>query len=503
MILLLFTPLVLTSCSEKITSAGGQEIDLCIDLASSGLDATVATTFILTVSGSGMKPMEETLLFSDGFLTGTVIVPAGPARLFRIEAFDGGGVLVYSGETVSDVEPGTAVTLSIDLYPRVQMVKVSPAYAKRPMGSMLPMEVKVFNIEKMSIFEGVLYNYGMITEDTYPMRGIELNPALKDIATLIYSVQTGGSVQFRVSHNFGGSLTDSNGYANLVTINIMTYFNDHVAELVNFYPGIQLIMDTEENIISPKDIYHENAQADLFFYTSSIVAEWNMGWGEGSEDPSWIEDTSPNLLHGTAEGTTILEGAYGNARYFNGYSDFIEVPDNDLLDLDEGITVAFWLDISDAYPVDAKQQLPGYFPTGTIISKRSENGAINYRISVENLSDADEFFSFLFTYGGSTTHTYRVDLPTWMLDGWNHYIFSYSFGDPSSALLVAFWDGPIAVPGAWISGDGTGVAPVTSGPLLMGKDNAEVPRYYSGGIDDVELFDSAFDIYVIERLYAW
>lgn len=148
-------------------------------------------------------------------------------------------------------------------------------------------------------------------------------------------------------------------------------------------------------------------------------------------------------------------------------------------------------------------KLPGYFPARTILSKRSEGGSINYNISIEDVSDLDGSFSMLFSYGSSTIHTYRADIPDYMLDGWNHYIFSYEFGNSSSALFVTFTEGTMEMPGTWVSGDGMADAPVTSSPLLIGKDNSELVRYYSGGIDDVELFDAAFDIYLIEWLYSW
>ena len=503
-ILLLFTSLAFFSCSEKITSAGEQEIDLRIDFSNGNLDSAIATTFILTITGPGIAdPIKETLVYSNGFLTGTVKVPAGPKRRFRIDALDDSGLLIYSGETVADVASGTEVHLGIDLYPRVPMVKISPMYAVKPMGTLLPMHIKIFNIENLHTFDGVLFNYGSIMGDTYYTDDVALNPLLKKIATLSYIRRKDGSVQFRVVHiDAGGSFVDINGNIDLLTIYIQTHFNDWPEESIHFYTIINSIKDNEGNDIPREDIYREDADIALYYYESSIIAEWKMGWGTGSEDPSWIEDTSPNALHGTATGTIIGEGAYGNARYFDGYDDFIEIPDNDLLDLDEGITVSFWLNVYGAEPQDAKQ--PASFPAMTILSKGSENGPVNYEIIVEDLSSTDYHFTMDFRYGNSTMHTYRAEIPDYMLGRWNHYVFSCQFGDPSSALLVTFPEGMQQMPGSWITGDGRETTPLTDGPLLIGKDNArEVARYYSGGIDDIELFDAAFDMWIIQRLYAW
>ena len=45
--------------------------------------------------------------------------------------------------------------------------------------------------------------------------------------------------------------------------------------------------------------------------------------------------------------------------------------------------------------------------------------------------------SFLFRYGGPAYHVYRVEIPdSWRTEGWFHVLFSYRFGEPSSAMLV-------------------------------------------------------------------
>jgi hypothetical protein len=56
--------------------------------------------------------------------------------------------------------------------------------------------------------------------------------------------------------------------------------------------------------------------------------------------------------------------------------------------------------------------------------------------------------------------------------------------------------------GEWIVGNGRDSAPISSEPLLIGKDNSSSPRYYEGGIDEVELFDAAFDLEVIRYIYT-
>ncbi|MBN2070975.1 MAG: hypothetical protein JW814_05910, partial [Candidatus Krumholzibacteriota bacterium] len=302
-LLLLVAALAFSSCSEKITSsAPAQEIALRIDLAGSNLDGTVAATFLVTVTGPGIaEPIEQQLYYLNGYLGGEVVVPAGPERRFRLEALGYGGEVIYSGETVADVEPDGELSLTIELHPRVQMVKVSPMYDVKPMGTTLKMKIRVFNLNDLHTFEGVLYNNGMTSEYTYRVENVVINPMLSDIAALTWSTREDNSVRFNVTcRTEGGTIVDSNGDAFLATVYIWTFFNDWPAESIHFYPSVTLMKDNTGSDMSVKDVYREDANVSLFPYSAAILAEYKLGWGTGSEDPSWIEDTSPNALHGTA-----------------------------------------------------------------------------------------------------------------------------------------------------------------------------------------------------------
>jgi hypothetical protein len=195
------------------------------------------------------------------------------------------------------------------------------------------------------------------------------------------------------------------------------------------------------------------------------------------ESPATIYDQSANGLHGTATGTTAFSRISGSdARLFNGSSDFIEVPDNALLDIQNEIAISMWVYLDGA----------GLNPLSSLICKRTENGPINYQLL---LSIADGYKSLLFRYGSSAYHTYRVDVPDNLTTGWFHVLFSYRFGEPASAMMVIGYGCPIEMPGDWITGNGRESAPTASGVLTMGIDNASTTNYFAGGLDEVELFD--------------
>jgi hypothetical protein len=497
--LLLVPALWLAACSEKITNTSDQTVELRINtLLNGSAGSTQAVTFLLTVTGVGIdEPIEVPLVNENGVLAGSVVVPAGPKRTFRIRAFNSGGVLMYAGQTTTDIESGESINLTIDLVPQVPMIKVSPTYLQAPQGTVLAMTVKVYHLIDLTSIEGFLENMGLFTKSMLYEDSVVLNPELAGSARLTWW-NTDVRIYFLVEHlNPTDPIVDADGYARLFTAYYPSYdLYDYPVEDYTFTPILSSLMDRFGNQISVEGVYAEESRVELYQHQLRLRAYYHMGWGTGTENEAFVEDRSGHGLNGIASGTTIDYGAIGDARVFDGINDYINVPDNNLLDLDEALTLAFWLN------VDLSDTDPTTFP---VITKRNQDGAINYQILLQDTSNEDGFVSILFRYGDSIYHTYRVDIPDLDLDWYRHFIFSYEFGKPASALLVA----DLAVEGydyrsyegAWIVGDGRAPAPVTGGALLIGRDNTTHPRYYKGGIDEVEIYDDAFDLDYIEYLY--
>jgi len=70
-----------------------------------------------------------------------------------------------------------------------------------------------------------------------------------------------------------------------------------------------------------------------------LVGYWRFDEGQGTI----ASDSSGNGLDGTLRGNpTWVPGVVGGALQFNGTTDYVEVPDNPLLDLTTQITIAAW-----------------------------------------------------------------------------------------------------------------------------------------------------------------
>ncbi|MCP4550281.1 MAG: LamG domain-containing protein [bacterium] len=490
-ILLLLT--LLAACSEKITSSGDQGMELHVrSYVGASLDITQASSFILTVSGAGIStPLTTVLLQDAGLLVGSVTVPAGPNRLFIIEAFDDASVLIYSGRTTVDVRGGDEIELNIDMMPEVPMIKLSPVHSETLQGDRLAMKIRGFNLPDISRISTILASQRLIGGGYIQYDDVVINPAFGDLAYLESWADEGGAVHLdlgsRDPESFG--LTDGNGFVEIATV----YYRTHIYEVspfetVTFFPTITL-MEDRDGVAIPDPmalIYAENSVAILHDYWSRLIASYGMS-ASSTGNPVPVQDGTQNGHDGIATGTTVIGNYY---RQFNGEGDYITVPDADLLDLREGITLSMRIQVDS---LDLAQH-----PRMSIICKRDPEGAINYELLMRHVSSPDHFAEFEFRYGDATPHIYRAVIPNFVLQGWTQAVFSFEFGDPGSIILTGGYGGPTNYEGEWVVGDGSDLPPITNGDLLIGRDNAEVPSFFMGAIDELRIIDHVFTTELIE-----
>ncbi|MFQ6008212.1 MAG: hypothetical protein ACE5K8_04595, partial [Candidatus Zixiibacteriota bacterium] len=106
--------------------------------------------FRLIVTGPDMDRIETSLEYIDGFLEGEVQVPAGNNRIFTALALDAASqVIIYRGEDTIDIAADAVVNLTINLYPQVDLIKLSPRFRSVDANSIFTEDVKVFNIDSL------------------------------------------------------------------------------------------------------------------------------------------------------------------------------------------------------------------------------------------------------------------------------------------------------------------------------------------------------------------
>jgi len=500
-IMFLAVLIAFAGCSERVTETSGGSAELRISAAAGGsVDMGLVSLFKLTVTGPGIiDPIQTSLVYDSGMLAGTVLVPAGPDRVFLLEGFDETGKLIYSGRTVADVEPDAMTSLTIRVQPRIPMVRLSPAYYYEPYGTTLAYRLLVNNITDINRFHIRVTNQSELygTEAGVWADSVILNrddPTIAEYGSLNwYGLEGPAGLGVYIGHRYSGSsIAAGSGQTELATIYFGTdnlrYYSSPAYLSLLFEAEVIDMISLEGDSLTGEDIYSESYRALLFDYREELIGFWRMDWE--SENADSVRESSGNNLGGIAFGTAWDEGMWGSARTFDGVNDYISVPDNRLLDLDNGFTLSFNIKV----PYDMKKPSgTADQSTGTIISRMSQDGEINYQLLISRMNGAvtPGYCKLIFRYGSSPTQYYSAEFPDIADNYWHNIIFTCEFGDPSSAILMV--DYTRITSGEWMEGTGSEETVTSNGPLTFGRQLDETEPYYLyGGLDHVELYGISF-----------
>ncbi|RHW76904.1 LamG domain-containing protein [Colwellia sp. RSH04] len=207
----------------------------------------------------------------------------------------------------------------------------------------------------------------------------------------------------------------------------------------------------------------------------SIIAEWRMDellWnGSAGEVLDEI-----NALHGQALGGALTSnsdparaGNPGTCGFgtFDGVNDYVQIADNDLLDLSEALSVSTWI-----YP----ESIPGS-GLKSIVSKDT-----NYEF---HLNPQGEIFWW---WGDNSFSTSGANIAA---NNWYHVVITYRDGKQNIYIN--------GVNRGSLSHAGT--LPVNSNPLQIGQDQGISSRFFHGRIDEVRIYDYALSSTEVNDVY--
>lgn len=191
-----------------------------------------------------------------------------------------------------------------------------------------------------------------------------------------------------------------------------------------------------------------------------LNAKYNINGGAGM--PSYLKDSSGNSNNGAPAGTTSTQGKIGKARYFNGTSDFVSIPDSNSLDITTDLTLEAWINPS----------VSGNSAYRTIVSKRGNSTPTNYQIYLNNAAGANQ--GELRFYNGTEYSCAYIP----QVNQWTHVAITISGG----TNLICYANG-VAVKNLTISG-----LAANTNSLSIGRPG-EYPggEYFAGTIDEVRI----------------
>ncbi|MCP4704769.1 MAG: hypothetical protein GY865_09180 [candidate division Zixibacteria bacterium] len=224
----------LPGCSKKIVNENSN-VAISISTKASAIEAsTLADLFILTVEAEDIPvPLYFPLTLEGSFLVGEVIVPVGLNRQFTISGYkvpiidiDLTGTLIYQGVDTADVFYDRTVTVNIDIFPVVPLLKLIP----KVLGE------RVSSIAMGESFAVDIYGYNIPDVNSL---SLDLSYLTNNYLIILFDVAlgTGLPVDSRVSYeggnasvyiwldrpNLAGPLVDELGNAHLLTV----YFSTH------------------------------------------------------------------------------------------------------------------------------------------------------------------------------------------------------------------------------------------------------------------------------------
>lgn len=204
-------------------------------------------------------------------------------------------------------------------------------------------------------------------------------------------------------------------------------------------------------------------------------------------------DTSGNFLNGTVNGSPSLvadrKGNLNSAYLFHSASsDFINIPDNNLLDFTTAFSISLWI-YKAALNTDQ-----------TLIAKWDIATQGCFALQTSNLSSSDLkiFIASSLTDGGSNyalTSTMGLVINTWQ-----HIVVVYDGTQASGSNRIKFYKNAVFIP----NGQTTGIAPSLincSASLKIGKFGGALTRYFNGNIDDIRLYNRVLTQDEITLLY--
>jgi len=170
--------LILSGCSQKgVNDDAAPSIALHMKVTEPALIEQVSQ-FWLIVTGPGMDSIQTELTLSGGHLEGEVDVPAGRKRKFEVQARDQSNRLIYRGSTTVDVVPGETIDLTINLYPVVPLVKLSPRFQEVEANSLCSVDVKVFRIRDLYGISFRIHYDGLLVYPDSAVLASDLDPNL-------------------------------------------------------------------------------------------------------------------------------------------------------------------------------------------------------------------------------------------------------------------------------------------------------------------------------------
>lgn len=200
-----------------------------------------------------------------------------------------------------------------------------------------------------------------------------------------------------------------------------------------------------------------------------------------------VHDASPYGNDGTNYGADVVkDGPVGNAFAFDGTDDYVMVPDDDSLDLQEELTISFW------FRLDGTSGDNAYPRAVSKGQSTTRNGA--YGVFIEDGNGVPDRIGLRFRDESGTKYDIEHrSLDPYDDDQWHHVAATYSNPDDTGRLYFDNWTAADVT----ISGDVS--LRTTDDNLHLGDGDGD--RHLNGRLDEIRIYNRALSSEEVTELY--
>ena len=204
----------------------------------------------------------------------------------------------------------------------------------------------------------------------------------------------------------------------------------------------------------------------------SLIGCWQFNEGKGDV----VEDLSPFDNFGMVRGAKWVEDGIGHSLEFDGIDDYVEIPSSASLHITDEVTIFVWI----------KQRKFKEVAWGDIVRK---GGPANYAIYSHQVSG-----------NIISSHYYNINdkwEPEWMvttacfIDEWHHIAFVLQ----ENLMGKLYFDGKL------VEIQKFGAKPKPNSEALLIGTEPGLGRFFCGFIDEVRVYNRAFDPKEISQYY--
>lgn len=238
----------------------------------------------------------------------------------------------------------------------------------------------------------------------------------------------------------------------------------------------------EEDWASDRDNAHTTESAGLMVFSEPFYADFSLVANYQLEGPAWgnpadVIDSSNSGLNGSAIGDARpFPAKVCNGALFDGTGDYIEIPDDPILDISDELTVMAWVNAAALPSSDLK----------TIVSKDN-----NFEFHIDTAGRV--LWWWQNSSGG--TRSFDSNTTTISAGNWHHVAITYSKSAGSQKIFI---DG--------VEANNTTYANESlinnNLPLFIGTDYNFRARDFNGSIDEVKVFKRALPTASIQKYAA-